>query len=84
MLHTLYALILAGTLYASAGTVTDVCEGGPYADDVVRIDTYAGTWTTYADDLLPGDRVALIMYDVCDTPHTVTDDVVLSVRYISE
>lgn len=84
MLATIYALIMAGTLYASAGTVTDVYEGGRYADDVVRIETCAGTWTTYADDLIPGDRVTLLMYDVNDTPGDARDDVILSVRYSAE
>lgn len=84
MLYTLYALIMAGTLYASTGTVADVYEGGPYADDVVRIETYAGTWITYADDLQTGDRVALLMYDVNDTPNDVTDDIIVHTWYTCE
>lgn len=77
MLATIYSLILAGTLYATAGTVTSA------HNDIVQIETTAGTWTAYADDLETGDGVALLMYDVNDTPNDVTDDVILSIKYVA-
>lgn len=81
MLASIFALIAAGTIYAQAGTVAHVTEGGFYADDVVQICTTAGTFTTNSDDLAIGDHVAMIMYDVNNTPSDVTDDVILAVKY---
>lgn len=83
MLTSIFALIAAGTLYASAGTVTHVTEGGQLYNDTVQIETTAGTWTAYADDLEIGDHVAMLMYDINDTPHDITDDIILTVKYVA-
>ena len=84
MLNLIFTLIMAGTIYAHAGTVTDVQEGGRYANDYVTVTDACGrAYTMYADDLQEGDAVALLMYDA-GTPDMVTDDIVLSARYIAQ
>ena len=83
MLNLIYTLIMAGTIYATGGRVVDVVDGGRSRDDVVTIETAAGLYQTHADDLQIGDGVALMMYDVNGTPNDVTDDVIISVKYVS-
>lgn len=82
MLNLLFTLIMAGTLYTTGGRVVDVVDGGRSRDDVVTVQTAAGLHQFYADDLEIGDGVALMMYDN-GTPDNVTDDIVLSVKYVS-
>ena len=83
MLNLLFTLIMAGTLYTTGGRVVDVIDGGRSRDDVVTIETAAGLHQTLADDLQIGDGVALMMYDANNTPDNVTDDIVISVKYVS-
>ena len=82
MLNLIFTLIMTGTIYATGGHVVDVVDGGRSLNDVVTIETTSGLHQTIADDLQVGDGVALMVYDN-GTPDDVTDDVILSVKYVS-
>ena len=82
MLNLIFTLIMAGTIYTTGGRVVDVVDGGRSRDDVVTIETASGLHQTHADDLEIGDGVALMMYDVNGTPGNVTDDIIISVKYV--
>lgn len=64
-----------GSIYPDAGVITDI------TNNVVTYQTANGNLFSFdgAEDYLVGDIVAVMLYD--NATETVTDDIIISVRY---